>query len=113
MPDPPPRLQVARWISIAGHPFVLSLVLAAVAAGLVLPPTRAALVVAAVALLSIAPMTFYLQRQVRTGRANFDVSVRRDRGPMFRFAVLLVSLLAGGGLGGLISLILSALLPRL
>jgi membrane-associated phospholipid phosphatase len=39
-------------------------------------------------------MTLFLRRQVRTGRANFDVSVRRDRGPMFRFAFLLVGLVA-------------------
>jgi len=94
-PTLPPKLRIARWISIVGHPFVLSLLLAGIAAALVLPPGEAALVVALVAVGSIVPMLLYLRREVRAGRSNFDVSVRRDRGPMFRFAFLLVSLVVG------------------
>jgi membrane-associated phospholipid phosphatase len=94
-PTLPPKLRIARWISIVGHPFVLSLLLAGFAAALVLPPGEAALVVALVGVGSIVPMILYLRREVRAGRSNFDVSVRRDRGPMFRFAFLLVSLVVG------------------
>ncbi len=94
-PALPPKLRIARWISIVGHPFVLSLLLAGIAAALVLPPGEAALVVTLVAVGSIVPMLLYLRREVRAGRSNFDVSVRRDRGPMFRFAFLLVSLVIG------------------
>jgi hypothetical protein len=94
-PTLPPKLRIARWISIVGHPFVLSLLLAGFAAALVLPPGEAALVVALVGVGSIVPMILYIRREVRAGRSNFDVSVRRDRGPMFRFAFLLASLVVG------------------
>lgn len=103
----PPRrgkLVLARWVSIIGHPFVLSLALVAGAAASSLAPRRAALVVGLVFLASIVPMLVYLTRQVRTGRSNFDVSVRTQRGPLFGIALVL-------GLG-LLAALLALGVPR-
>lgn len=108
-------VRLARWISIAAHPFILILLLTAAGAAASLPPRQALLVVGAVAATSILPLTFYLRRQVRTGRAtDFDVSVRTQRRPMYVVALLLcLGTLAALALAGTPPAFLSAILAAI
>ena len=74
------RRQVARWISILGHPFILIPALVAAVTVRRLPPERAALIVGIVVLVSVVPMLLLIARQVRSGAwTNYDVSVREQR----------------------------------
>ena len=80
---------VARWISIAGHPFVWLLIYVGVVAFAHLPWPQALLAVGLVFFLSILPMTLYLQRLVRGGATNFDVSKQELRGPVYALGLAL------------------------
>lgn len=102
---------VARWVSMIGHPFVWLLVYVGVAAFAQLSPGQALWSVGIVLFVSIVPMTFYLQRLVRSGSTNFDVSHRELRGPVYLFGLglglLLLAIFRGlgtpwGSLRGLI-----------
>lgn len=87
------RLQVARWISILGHPFVLIPVLMAAVTARWLPPERVALVVGIVLLVSIMPMLLLMSRRVRSGAwTNYDVSVREQRRGLYPFAMTVAGL---------------------
>jgi membrane-associated phospholipid phosphatase len=91
--DPGLRREVARWISILGHPFVLiPLMVTAVTVGW-LPPERVALIVGLVVLGSVVPMLLLMAQRVRSGAwTNYDVSVREQRRGMYPAALAL----AGG-----------------
>jgi hypothetical protein len=82
------RQQVAWWISILGHPFVLiPLMVAAVTVGW-LPPRQVALVVGIVVLGTVVPMLLLTARRVRSGAwTNYDVSVREQRRGMYPAAL--------------------------
>lgn len=96
------RHQVARWISILGHPFVLiPLMVAAGTAGW-LPPGRVALIVGIVLLGSVVPLLLLMAWRVRSGAwTNYDVSVREERHGLYPAALLVagatVLLLAATG----------------
>jgi membrane-associated phospholipid phosphatase len=78
------RRQVARWISILGHPFILIPALVAAVTVRRLPPERVALIVGIVVLVSVVPMLLLIARQVRSGAwTNYDVSVREQRVGMY------------------------------
>lgn len=102
MSAPGLRREVARWISILGHPFVLiPLMVAAVTVGW-LPPRQVALIVGLVLLGSVVPMLLLMARRVRSGAwTNYDVSVREQRHGMYPAALVLsggtVLLLAATG----------------
>lgn len=102
MSAPGLRREVARWISILGHPFVLiPLMVAAVTVGW-LPPRQVALIVGLVLLGSVVPMLLLMARRVRSGAwTNYDVSVREERHGMYPAALVLsggtVLLLAATG----------------
>jgi membrane-associated phospholipid phosphatase len=82
------RREVARWISILGHPFVLIPGLVAAVTVRRLPPKQAAFIVGAVVLLSIVPMLLLIARRVRAGAwTNYDVSVREQRAGMYPAAL--------------------------
>lgn len=90
------RYRVARWISILGHPFVLTLLLVASQTLQSLPPGRALLVTGIVFAVTILPMAVTLVRHVRAGRCtDFDVSVREERSRLYPAALgtVLVTLL--------------------
>lgn len=85
---PPLRLRIARWVSIAGHPFPLVLLLAGVAslrrAGL----AAALAAVAGIGLAIVAPLAFHVARGVRAGRyGDPDVSVRGERRRLYVLAL--------------------------
>lgn len=96
------RHELARWISILGHPFVLiPLMVAAVTVGW-LPPRQVVLVVGIVVLGSVVPMLLLMARRVRSGAwTNYDVSVREQRRGMYPAALVIagttVLLLAATG----------------
>ena len=90
--SPDPRTSIARWVSIAGHPFVTTLVLAA-AVELERNAVGAARTVIAVAVLFVLPLALLTAVQVRRGAwSTVDASQPRER-PIL-FAVGAVGLLA-------------------
>jgi membrane-associated phospholipid phosphatase len=102
MSSPTLRHQVARWISILGHPFVLIPALVAAVTVPWMPPERAARIVGTVLLFSIVPMLLLMARRVRSGAwTNYDVSVREQRTGMYpaAFAIASATLLVLAGTG--------------
>lgn len=86
------RREVARWISILGHPFVLIPALVAAVTVPSLPPEQAAFIVGTVVLLSIVPMFLLIARRVRAGAwTNYDVSVREQRAGMYPAALAITA----------------------
>lgn len=82
------RREVARWISILGHPFILIPALVAAVTVRRLPPEQAAFIVGSVILVSIVPMFLLIARRVRAGAwTNYDVSVREQRAGMYPAAL--------------------------
>ena len=82
------RREVARWISILGHPFVLIPGLVAAVTVRRLPPEQVAQIVGIVVLVSIVPMLLLMARRVRSGAwTNYDVSVREQRTGMYPAAL--------------------------
>lgn len=91
MEDRPPRLSsttFARFLSIAGHPFILIPVMVAAA-------TRNWIPTAVVAAATILPMFVLTLRNVRRGVwSDHDVSRREQRGGLYRAAFPLIALSA-------------------
>ena len=86
------RREVARWISILGHPFILIPVLVAAVTVRRLPPKQAAFIVGTVILVSIVPMFLFIARRVRAGAwTNYDVSVREQRTGMYPAALAITA----------------------
>ena len=74
------RREVARWISILGHPFVLIPGLVAAVTVRRLPPEQVARIVWIVVLVSVIPMLLLMARRVRSGAwTNCDGPVREQR----------------------------------
>jgi preprotein translocase subunit SecY len=111
---------LARWVSIAGHPFVMVVVLALEAGGGA-PRGRGLVLIIA----SIFPIAWLMRRQTRSGRwQNADASRRSER--PFLYVVALATLALFGaiawwttdtrlerGFGGAIGLVLaSAIVTR-
>ena len=89
---PSARREVARWISILGHPFILIPALVAAVTVRSLPPERVVRVVASVVLVSIVPMLLLIARRVRSGTwSNYDVSVREQRTGMYPAALAITA----------------------
>lgn len=95
----PRRLvRVAFWLSIVGHPFVVvpAMLLAVALDSLPLP--RALEVVLMTVALTTGPVAWHIARQVgRRQYADFDVSVRAERGSFLPVA-LAVGVIGGGTL---------------
>jgi membrane-associated phospholipid phosphatase len=86
------RREVARWISILGHPFVLIPGLVAAVTIPSLPPEQAAQIVGIVVLVSVVPMLLLMARRVRSGAwTNYDVSVREQRTGMYPAALAMTT----------------------
>lgn len=86
------RHEVARWISILGHPFILIPALVAAVTIPWLPPQQAARIVGIVVLVSIVPMFLLIARRVRAGAwTNYDVSVREQRSGMYPLALAITA----------------------
>lgn len=108
------RIEAARWVSIAGHPFAMLALLAAVAA---MRHAQSAYRGVLLVVLAIVPVAALMTVQVRRGRwANIDASNASERPLLFAvalatLAVLLAGLLLSGAEGFLIKgIVVNALL---
>jgi hypothetical protein len=91
------RAKVAKWISIAGHPFVFSPIVALLAGAALFGPLESVIGLLTVILCCLLPASLYILRKVRTGAwSDLDVSARKDRPHLFLvgFAFLLLTVLA-------------------
>lgn len=80
---------VAWTVSTLGHPFVLVLAYVLAASLRELPAADALGITALVFAIGILPMLVYLGWLVRSGRSNFDVSIREQRRPVYRLGLVL------------------------
>ena len=89
-------MTIARWLSIAFHPFVMVAVMVGVAAAARQTPGEAARSVGVVGLFTIVPLAILMWRQVRRGTwENADASNRGERPVLYVVgAIALVALLA-------------------
>jgi hypothetical protein len=90
------RLAIARWISIAGHPFSFIALLVVVAGSKRSGIGGAARLIAVTAIVLIIPLWIFMWRKWRSGDwKTVDASDSRDRPSFYGVALLLVGLLAG------------------
>jgi membrane-associated phospholipid phosphatase len=90
------KAQVAKWISIAGHPFVFSPIVALLVGASLFGPLESVIGLATVILCCLLPASLYILRKVRIGQwSDLDVSARKDRPQLFLvgFAFLLLTVL--------------------
>lgn len=86
----------ARWVSILGHPFVMSLVLVLAATLHLSNPREAFRTLLLVTLLALLPVAVLMVRQVRSGAwDNVDASNRAERPLLFAVGVAGLALLLG------------------
>lgn len=87
---------VARWISIVGHPFVMTLVMVFGVALRFGTPREALRTVLLVALIALLPIGALMVRQVRRGSwANVDASDRAERPLLFAVGIAALAVLLG------------------
>jgi membrane-associated phospholipid phosphatase len=87
---------VARWLSIVGHPFVMSMVMVLGLALHVSTPTEALRTVLLVAAIALVPVAVLMVRQVRTGSwTNVDASDRAERPLLFGVSITALAILIG------------------
>jgi hypothetical protein len=87
---------VARWVSIIGHPFVMTLVMVAGAALRLNTPREAAQTVLLVGVVALVPIGVLMLRQVRSGSwTNVDASNRAERPLLFTVAIAALAVLLG------------------
>ena len=88
---------VARWVSIVGHPFAMTLAMVMGAALRFSTPGEALQTVALVTLVALLPVGVLMFRQVRTGSwGNVDASDRAERPVLFAVSILALAVLLGG-----------------
>jgi membrane-associated phospholipid phosphatase len=90
------KAKVAKWISIAGHPFVFSPIVALLAGAALFGPAESVIGLLTVILCCLLPASLYILRKVRIGEwSDLDVSARKDRPHLFLigFAFLLLTVL--------------------
>ena len=89
--SPPP---LARWVSIVGHPFVLIVLLTAVATTKLQGGKDAASAVGFVIAAAILPIGLFMYSQVKTGRwGTVDASRRSERPALFALMLALLVVL--------------------
>lgn len=99
----PHTLQIARWVSRLGHPFILPLAALLVVTLQIVPAQEALSIVALTAATVTIPVLLFTWRQVRRQRwTDYDVSVRQDRYRLYPLILLMC------GISGLIFWLLDA-----
>ena len=94
-PGTPPD-RVARWVSIAGHPFVTSIVLVLGAALRLSTPREALRTLLLVTLIALVPVAALMIRQTRRGSwSNVDASHRAERPLLFTVGIIALAILLG------------------
>jgi len=87
---------LARWVSIVGHPFVVTLVMVAGAALHFGTPGEALRTSLLVTLVALVPVAALMARQVRRGSwANVDASNRSERPALFAVGIGALAALLG------------------
>jgi len=87
---------VARWLSIVGHPFVMTLVMVLGTALRFSSPGEALRTVLVVALVALLPVAALMIRQVRRGSwTNVDASNRAERPLLFAVGIAALAVLVG------------------
>lgn len=85
------RIQIARWISIVGHPFLLMPVLTGITAYHVLPPQQALIAIVVALGVVIVPAALYTIYRVRKGTwSDLDVSDQHQRGQFYNILLPLL-----------------------
>jgi membrane-associated phospholipid phosphatase len=90
------KAQVAKWISIGGHPFVFSPIVSLLVGASLFGPVESVFGLLTVILCCLLPASLYILRKVRIGEwSDLDVSARKDRPHLFLigFAFLLLTVL--------------------
>jgi membrane-associated phospholipid phosphatase len=88
--------QVAKWISIGGHPFVFPPIVALLVGAFLFGPFDSIKGLVTVILCCLLPASLFILRKVRIGEwTDLDVSARKDRPQLFlvSFAFLLLTVL--------------------
>ena len=89
------RVDIARAVSIAAHPFVVALVLVGVAAGKLHGLAAAAQLIGLTAVILVLPLWMFVWRKWRSGQwETVDASTVRDRPGLYAVALMLLALLA-------------------
>lgn len=82
------RRNLAWWVSAIGHPFVMIIGLLTYQVLRSVPALRALPIVAAVIALTIVPLAVMILRKVRRGEwTDGDVSLQKQRGPLYIVAI--------------------------
>jgi membrane-associated phospholipid phosphatase len=76
--------QIAKWISVCGHPFLFSPVVALLVGGFLFGPVESVIGLATVIFFCLLPASIYILWKVRVGDwSDLDVSARKDRPHLF------------------------------
>jgi membrane-associated phospholipid phosphatase len=87
---------VARWVSIVGHPFAMTIVMVLGAALRFSTPREALRTVLLVTLVALLPVAALMVRQVRRGSwTNVDASDRAERPLLFAVGIVALAVLLG------------------
>lgn len=87
---------VARWVSIVGHPFVMTIVMVLGAALHFSTPREALRTLLLVTLIALLPVAALMARQVRRGSwSNVDASNRAERPLLFAVGIAALAVLLG------------------
>ena len=87
---------IARWISIVGHPFAMTMVMVLGAALRFSTPREAFRTLLLVTLVAIVPVAALMVRQVRRGSwTNVDASDRAERPLLFAVGIAALAVLLG------------------
>jgi membrane-associated phospholipid phosphatase len=87
---------VARWVSIVGHPFAMTIIMVLAAALHLSTPREALRTVLLVTLIALLPVAALMVRQVRKGSwTNADASNRAERPLLFAVAIVALAVLIG------------------
>ena len=80
--------QVAKWLSICGHPFLFSPIVALLVGSFLFGPIEAVVGLATVIIFCLLPASVYILWKVRVGEwSDLDVSARKDRPHLFFIGV--------------------------
>ncbi len=89
------RVAIARWVSIAAHPFVVALVLVGVAAAKLHGFGTAAQLVGLTSAILVLPLWLFVWRKWRSGQwETVDASTPSNRPALYTVALLLMAALA-------------------
>jgi uncharacterized membrane protein len=96
VPSPGTMNAVARWVSIVGHPFAMTIVMVFGTALHFSTPREALQTLLFVALIALVPVAVLMVRQVRSGSwTNVDASDRAERPLLFVVGIVALLVLIG------------------